>query len=480
MAEINTYVDPDAVGGGTGVDWANAYTSLNAWEAAEETDLPGDGDIHICHVRSSSGGDDTATCVISGWDTDSDNYIEIICNNDATYGYNRHNGIWDPSKYVLDVTDDNAISIGDENYVRLTGLQIKRTFGSAQWEQTVYCNSWDTTEYRVAYCIIRSCIDNTSITIDGGAGVNIKLYNTLLYGSGSYGIWISNSPIVEIFNCTIAKYVYFGIITPASATVTVKNTTVADCAEGDIDSDCDTIDYCATDDGDGTNAQTLSGTRANDFTDWDNDVFSPVVGSVQVNNGTDNPGSGLYLDDIVEALRVSTWDIGAWEYVAASSSSISSESSESSDSSVSSISSPSSESSESSESSSSDESKSSSSISSSSAQKGDVVWGHHTAVDETFDKNFQDNWSGTGSIIGAGDDEILTFDFETGNMVSETWYVKAGQCWINYDKYQVGKGIPTIEYKTGATKAACESDSWHVYNAGLGFTSLNWVKIRLS
>lgn len=29
---VQWYVDPDAVGGGTGVDWANAYTSLNAWE----------------------------------------------------------------------------------------------------------------------------------------------------------------------------------------------------------------------------------------------------------------------------------------------------------------------------------------------------------------------------------------------------------------------------------------------------------------
>lgn len=114
------------------------------------------------------------------------------------------------------------------------------------------------------------------------------------------------------------------------------------------------------------------------------------------------------------------------------------------------------------------------------AAAGDVCWGHDNGVVEPWIRDFQGNWTGTGSISGAGDNEIMTFDYETGNMVSETWNIGAGQCWITYDKYQIGKGIPTIEYKTGATEATCEADSWHVYNAVSGFTSLNWIKIRLT
>jgi hypothetical protein len=33
-----------------------------------------------------------------------------------------------------------------------------------------------------------------------------------------------------------------------------------------------------------------------------------------VGEGTDNPGSGLYSDDIIGTARSSPWDIGAFEY----------------------------------------------------------------------------------------------------------------------------------------------------------------------
>ena len=64
------------------------------------------------------------------------------------------------------------------------------------------------------------------------------------------------------------------------------------------------------------------GTEADDwdaaFTDYSNGDFSVKNdSSVLYGAGTDNPGAGLYSDDIIDTARSSTWDIGAFEYVAA-------------------------------------------------------------------------------------------------------------------------------------------------------------------
>jgi len=156
--------------------------------------------------------------------------------------------------------------------------------------------------------------------------------------------------------------------------------------------------------------------------------------------------------------------------VATGSSSVSSESS-SSESSESS-------SSESSESSSSISSESSSSISSfSSISQGNVCWGHDTDVTEVYVKDFSGNWTGTGTISGSGDDEIVQL-ISGQYMESETWFVGTGTVNILEDKYKVGEGIPIIEYKTGTTKVNCESDTWHPYIRQ--FQGQGWVKVKIS
>ena len=82
-----------------------------------------------------------------------------------------------------------------------------------------------------------------------------------------------------------------------------------------------TIDHCASDDLDGTNPVDISpgATEADDweacFTDYANGDFSLKSDSVCVGAGVDDPGSGLYSDDILGNTRTSPWDIGAFEYV---------------------------------------------------------------------------------------------------------------------------------------------------------------------
>ena len=77
-AQVIRYVDPDAAGAANGTSWADAYTSLSAWEAAEQTDLVSAGNYHTVYCRSSGGTDDTTPFAINSWTTGSSNYIVII------------------------------------------------------------------------------------------------------------------------------------------------------------------------------------------------------------------------------------------------------------------------------------------------------------------------------------------------------------------------------------------------------------------
>jgi hypothetical protein len=120
---------------------------------------------------------------------------------------------------------------------------------------------------------------------------------------------------------------------------------------------------------------------------------------------------------------------------------------------------------ESSLSSSSEESASSSS----SAEKGEICWGHDTDVLEINVKDFQGRWTGTGTIEGSGDNEVIRL--KPGQyMESESWYIQR-------DFYQSGSGSVTIEYRTGATRAVCDAAGWTAYSEP--FSSSNWVGVRL-
>jgi len=88
--------------------------------------------------------------------------------------------------------------------------------------------------------------------------------------------------------------------------------------------------------------------------------------------------------------------------------------------------------------------------------------------------------SGTGvtRILGSGDGEGVCIDS------GEYWLLPSkyitGEIEITYDQYETGYGGATgiIEYRTGATRVACEAALWNTYVGH--FTSLSWVQVRLS
>ena len=74
-----------------------------------------------------------------------------------------------------------------------------------------------------------------------------------------------------------------------------------------------TVSYCCSDDGDGSYSQ--SPAAGGEFTNLQGEDYSLVSGANSINTATDDPGSGLYSDDIMGTARSSPWDIGAFEFV---------------------------------------------------------------------------------------------------------------------------------------------------------------------
>lgn len=311
-ASLEYDVDPD--GGGD-------YTSLSAWEAAQEQDLTdGGGDTMTAFCSSSSGGDDTTVCVISGtWVTGAANWI-LIEGTDFPV-----DGVLDLTKYNLHISSgSNSYCIRNlVSYVTFRKLQVRYTGSSTGNGYALYCeNTGDN-------CTIDSCIVKGYHTGTGrGYGVynyrcdNLNIYNTLFYdfvsstdtdyiGIYSYGQAGDNT---YVYNCTVENC-YYGYREASSGTVDTYNCIAANCTD-DFDG-LGTIDYCCSDTGDGTNAQTPSGGDwTNEFADLATEDYS-LKSANCVGNGTDDPSSGLYSDDIIDTARSSTWDIGAFEYAGA-------------------------------------------------------------------------------------------------------------------------------------------------------------------
>lgn len=330
MAHVIRYVDPDATGVGNGTNWANAYTSLAAWNAAEATDLVSAGNYHTVYCRSSGGTPDTAECIVSGWTTDADHYIEICASDFPT------DGIWDDTAYVLHNNNahDYALKVAG-TAINVHNLQIKvtMTYPPSVQRYGVYLNptlNGTIHGYNLLIKGVTTAVGSYAygtglMAAPGDTTATVECWNCVVsgftnnlagyrsYGIRSYGT-AAATQVVNFYNCT-SHGNYGGFYRSG----TQETTRCINCISGNNTDDFigafDTIDYCCSDDGDGSHAQgPLSGNWVNELTNaagWD---FSLIEGGNCIENGTDAPGGALYTNDILGITRSSPWDIGAFEY----------------------------------------------------------------------------------------------------------------------------------------------------------------------
>ncbi len=284
--------------------------SFLSGEIVQETGVPtvtvtlsnaGDSPIIGIECYSMS---DTVPVDISGYTTNVTNYIYIY-----TPLSERHDGKWNATKYRLEISigDDNAIAIATAN-VKIIGLQID----IALYKRAIY-NYGSPVE--VGYTIIHS-----SLITGGWRGMDgvTTAYNNIIYGfnvdSDSYGLNVGYAYNNTVYGCYYGYFTWGGCIAKNNISY---NNIYNYYGSYDISSDYNLSGPIQTN-APGTHSQQAKTLTFTNTTIGTEDFHLNISDTSAINNGIDNPGSGLYYDDINGKIRTTPWDIGADEYTGCS------------------------------------------------------------------------------------------------------------------------------------------------------------------
>jgi len=319
MATVERYVNTASTPGGDGTTNAEAganraYASQSEWEAAEQTDLVSDGDVHVVHCSTGSGtAADTTTVTVTGWTTGASNDITIQVDQDV-----RHNGAWDTTAYRLSAANSHILTV-NEDYVALDGLQSEKTGSSANDQGCFYITSIGSpSQVTITNCIAKQA-GNASYREPGfrlrDADLTVTVYNCVAYGGDGTVTHNNNSGIVmevsvaNVYNCTTDGF-YRGI-RRTSGTVTATNCLATGSGSTDF-SGTMTATYCASEDAtaddNGGAGNRISQTFL--FVDSASGDYHLTVADLGARLwGTDL--SGTFTTDIDGETRSGLWDIGA-------------------------------------------------------------------------------------------------------------------------------------------------------------------------
>ena len=215
-AVIDVYVDTDVSGGDAdGTSWANAYSSLNVAQVAEQTNLVTATDYMIIHCQASSGTADTTVMTLDypSWITSDAYYLQIQCDDISSPG------VWDSTAYRIDTTTNDQIIESQLMHVRLIGLQLRTN----QDKATVVIRGTAAADGDRGEIYIEDCIlISTSATNAYDYGISIDdtyldtyISNTVVYGfSGTNtgggikladgtdysNIWAYNNTVIDCYN----------------------------------------------------------------------------------------------------------------------------------------------------------------------------------------------------------------------------------------------------------------------------------------
>jgi hypothetical protein len=320
LAADTYYVWPDAAGSGTGADWTNAYTTLEAGIAANIGDITGVAGGHIFECKVTTTSDTHAFAIAATYVTDADSPLTIQ-STDRTY--------------KLVVSNDHAIDDRVIGYVNYAGLYVETAAIDHNYESPLKISGRVATNNltTISHCTFKGA--NDADTYQSGLWVNdvdaiVRVWNTLCYNISQFdaaancGILVMAASNVAIYNCTVSGGKY-GINT-AATTANLKNCLVVDSLTNTIKegaavtTNCincmvdDTVFADQTFDDETGSHDSLNGGSVT-FTG----VFRLAAGDAAIDQGADlSADTPAVSDDIDGKARGATYDIGCSEYVAAS------------------------------------------------------------------------------------------------------------------------------------------------------------------
>lgn len=247
--------------------------------------------------------------------TDTTRYVKVYTPQGGTESINnqRHDGKWNINRYHMSINNKYPFGILEQNTI-IEGIQLDKV----SVENTGIVLSCGALNITLNKCIIRQTGTSTGDIGVYGTENGFIVINCVVVGIDSVGIQLFGDSVVlnnTVSNCTTGIFRQGGTVN-AINNASFNNT-------DDFSGTFNSLDYNASDDGDGTNAVDISpgGTEADDwnaaFTDYINGDFS-VKDSVSVlfDAGTDLSGSGI-IDDIIGTARPESvsYDIGVFELI---------------------------------------------------------------------------------------------------------------------------------------------------------------------
>lgn len=309
--EVIHIIDPD---GGAGYD----YLSLADWYTAQQRDLVSLDEIEIAKCRSSSGSADTTAVNFGNYTFTTDATRRVIVRADSGHEAGTQ---WDTAKYRLQ-TSNKAI---ESRIFGVTFDHIQITSASNQ-VINVY-NEYDGINLEIIGCLVKG--NTTSyeamLSLRSFVAGSVKVVNTIVYdapGTSTYGIYAGNTTsglTYYYYNCTVhnCSRAYRG---QGNNTI-AKNCIAQDCGDGfysDFNTSESTNNLSNTNDAPGSNPINSTAVvfvdEAND--DFGLDSTDSVAKDAGVNLSADSNYS--FNVDIAGNTRSGSWDIGASEYVSAS------------------------------------------------------------------------------------------------------------------------------------------------------------------
>ena len=293
-------------------DWSifRSYTSLFNAEAGDENDSI-DDDLEA--FESWSGGKnlqtgqeqwniaayangttaDTVATTIDGWTTTADSYIKVYTptRSDEVGVSQRHSGIWDTTKYRLEITDNSVIN-AYENYIHIDGLQIASIQPTGN-ERYGFYSRWTTSDdndVRISNSIIKGHGNDSyyqmGIRMDSPSIGSI--WNNIIYDIANDGDTnnISVSAYTgNVYNNTIVDS-YFGFRS-TSGSLLLKNNTCQNsgaCYSGTFDASSDyNVSNISQADADNANVS-FNGYKTVSFVDSTNNDFHLAPGDTGARN----------------------------------------------------------------------------------------------------------------------------------------------------------------------------------------------------